>query len=230
MTQSNLVYARYLLPVLPLIFILFSIGLCDIVVKMCHDNRKSTLYIGLVVVLSIGFLADNTWASVHRFLLPKTSIIAQQWIQEHVPEGSTVFMEGGREHRSQYAVPLYNLPSNINVMIKEIELRDPGKATYWKLKVDILSQLDVPVYDLNMVARHEVWPSLETLIKNGNDFFIVDRRQFQCIKNSKSGSALKSREDFYCSLDGNNKISLVKVIEKTKNNWGPELEIYGVLR
>lgn len=228
LTNTNLVYSRYLLPVLPLLYLLFCVGVSELFDFFCN-NHKLAVSLTLSFTLSAAsFLVPVAWASVVKFTLPATQILAQQWIQNHIPDGSVILMEGGREHRSQYTVPLYNDLNNITTMIEDISERDPGKAKYWKLKRSVIAKLSYPRYDLRMVMRHDSWPTLADLRKTGINYFITDKRQFSCPVQKNTGTALMSRMGFYCQVLEDPKITKIHSFYSDEGSWGPSLEIFKI--
>lgn len=228
MTQSNLVYSRYLLPVLPLIYLLFAYWVVSVAKAATGFWNPRFVLLGLSVVAG-SFLIVQTWQVFLYFERPNTRILAQQWIHQNIPSSETIFMEGGREHRSQFMVPLYNKIENLEEMISEIRLRDPGKAKYWILKKKALETLDNPRFDLQMVMRHDAWPAFSSLESKNIDYFLVDQSQFKCRNTRGLGTALKSRVDFYCDLIKRDTVQMVYQINSSDKNWGPGIEIYKIL-
>ncbi|MEZ4484835.1 MAG: hypothetical protein R2864_09625 [Syntrophotaleaceae bacterium] len=230
LTESNLVYGRYLLPVLPLIFLLASFG---IMATLRHYGRTVTHHRwtgALVLLLVIAPLVPHSWAAMRRHAQPNTRMLAKAWIEERVAENSTILLEGGREHRSQYLVPLYNRLSNIDGMIADIRQRDPGKARYWELKRGFLADLQGPRYDLQMVMRYDPWPDFAAVKKSGVDYVVVETDSFSGDPAERIGMALQSRRHFYSEMLKDADAQRVVAIVEDADVWGPGLEIFSLKR
>lgn len=230
LTESNLVYGRYLLPVLPLIFLLAAAGIITVWRKY-SEGPAHRRWIGLVFLLLIFCsVLPHTWLAARKHALPSTRMLARDWIENHVAVDTTILFEGGREHRSQYMVPLYNRLSNIDGMIEDLRERDPGKARYWELKREALKNLQVPRYDLQMVIRHDLWPDYATVKGASVDYVVVDTKSFSGGSTEGLGSALRSRRCFYNEMKKNSTAVRVASFIESKDSWGPGLEIYRLSR
>jgi hypothetical protein len=166
--------------------------------------------------------------AAEKFGLDNTRLLARDWIHLNCPPGSSLLMEGGREHRSQYMIPVFDRLSNIDRLIAELKTRDPGKATYWTLKREYLSTLNVPRFDIHFVMWHEPWPTLQEAVALGIQYVVIDVRRFSREIPADGSAVLRSRNLFYQQLASDERVQKLTALSGSDQYWGPDLEIYAI--
>jgi hypothetical protein len=231
MISADLYHARYALPLLPLVYLVAADGLAGLTDGFGRTvgRWKSIIAVGICLFIFAPVYGRAVEAA-EKFGLPNTRLLAREWIDHHCPPGSSLLMEGAREHRSQYLVPVYNRLDNIAEMITQIEERDPGKARYWTLKKEYLSTLKAPRFDIHFVMWHEPWPAWREVVASGVQYVVVDVERFTRGVHDDGGIVLQSRYAFYQQLLADESVQKLAAFSGGGQNWGPDLEIYGMAR
>jgi hypothetical protein len=227
LASTSLYHARYILPVLPLMYLVAASGLFGLAEKIRGLKNKRGCAIALMTCLVIfAPVYRHGLEAAEKFGLPNTRLLAKNWIEANCKASSVLLMEGGPEHRSQYMVPVYNQLKNIDQMITELKERDPGKAKYWSLKKEHLAQLDVPRFDIHFVMWDEPWPPFEEVKKSGVEYVIISAERFKRQGNNAFKPVIRSRVEFFQKLVQDFQSQKVAAFYKNGRHWGPELEIY----
>jgi hypothetical protein len=173
-SSSHLYYGRYVLPLLPGLCILAAFALADLVGRVRAPARTSAVLASIVAVLLVlePALASIRWDL--RLARVDTRTMAAEWIEARVPDGARVLLEGFPEETAQLAIPLQSSPAQIRGMIDTLRTTDPGKSTFWNMKLEAWKP---PGYELVTVRHFEDWPRLEDIRENDVEWILV-RREF----------------------------------------------------
>ena len=95
-SRQNLVFARYLMPLVPFVCLLAAAAVVSGVSGLRRFSIPRALRRALIVGLTVAALLPSAIASVRfnrTFARPGTAAQAYEWISSHVPPGSTVVIE-----------------------------------------------------------------------------------------------------------------------------------------
>jgi hypothetical protein len=123
-----------------------------------------------------------------------------EWIEQNVPEGARILLEGFPEETAQLSIPLENSEQNIKAMIQDLQTRDEGKAKFWEMK---LAHPVPPAYDLVTIRHFEDWWTLEETRRRRIEWIVLRREYFVpgLIPMRKFGeNTVVSRSTFYRDL------------------------------
>jgi len=215
-TTSHLYYERYIVPLLPGLCLLGGFGAEFVVTKL--RIRTPVLVLAGVAVVIVAIIEPGM-ASVRfnqKLAKENARTLTSQWIEQHIPAGSRILIEGFPEDTAQISVPLQNSNDNVQAMIKELETSDPNKALFWRLRLQVRTG---PTYDLITVDQREDWGSLcsygdqgvEYVVLRPN-FFLPGGRDFSKYRES----AVQSRFRFYDELRGSDAVELRTAFDPSK--------------
>ncbi len=199
-SSSHLYYGRYVLPVLPGLCLLAALGLDELVRRVRAPAAVSS---AIAAVLALFLVFQPALASIHwdrRLARLDTRTSAAEWIEKNVPNGDRVLLEGFPEETAQLAIPLESSTEDIRAMIEELRTSDPGKATFWDMKLESWSP---PGYDLETVRHYQDWPTLADARANDVQWIVVRREYFVPGERHETkfrSSVLATRFAFYDSL------------------------------
>lgn len=222
-------YARYLLPVLPVVFLVVAraITILGDSVKGRIGNRQAYLVCGLLSVLVMTPVYANTIEVTKQFALPNTRILSKQWINKHVPAGARIMMEGAPEHRTQFMVPILDSAENVAQMVRQLEKNNPAKARYWQKRAKYLDHLDFPRYDIVFVRNSKHWPKLTDLKQRHVEYLVVNVSTLS-MGTSEDMGYLTSRIDFYQELANAKGVERLRAFQADSQSSGPTIEIYKI--
>jgi len=199
-SSSHLYYARYILPILPSFCLLAAFAFDHLLNRLPHPRAVSGS-LGAAIALLIAIqpaLASIRWDQ--RLTRLDTRTQAVQWIEQNVPGGNRILLEGFPEETAQLSIPLRNSPDNIQEMIDHLNSTDPGKAKFWELK---LAAQSAPFYDLETIRHYEDWWTLEDARRRGIQWVVLRREYFVpgMIRSAKfDRSTVETRSTFYRDL------------------------------
>jgi 4-amino-4-deoxy-L-arabinose transferase-like glycosyltransferase len=130
LSNQSLVFARYLLPVIPFLCLLIAAAVVSGVSLLRRFDIPRTVRTALIAGLTVAVLLPPAIQAVgfNRLISrPSTLDLAYSWIVENVPRGSTVVVETGRIH-----LPVHYKSSSMR------QLRERDFATYRDAGVDYL--------------------------------------------------------------------------------------------
>jgi hypothetical protein len=196
--SPHLYYGRYVLPLLPGIALLAALGLDRLATQVAGAGaRGHVLAAGLALLVIASPLAASIRVS-SKLAGPDTRTQALDWVRSHVPAGSRVLLEGSAEDLAQLVIPLPPSPAFVERMIEDIATRDPGKASFWRIKARTLQE---PTYDLLTVDHLAPWESLSAYEARGASWIVIRRDRFDGRPDSKyAAEILASRHRFYREL------------------------------
>jgi hypothetical protein len=198
-SPGTLYYERYITPLLPGLCLFAGIGLEAAIRQL--PLRKGTEFL-VASTVAILLTLEPGLASIRfdqKLTRPDTRTLALHWVEENIPDGSRILLEGFPEASSQLSVPLKNTERNIRTMIERLEKTDPGKAKYWKLKLQVQSP---PAYDLVTVRYREAFGALAEYRNQGVEYMVLRRDRFVPGRSYPrlSVQAVQSRYSFYEEL------------------------------
>lgn len=102
--DQRIIYARYLLPIVPMLCVLGAAAVISGVSLLRRYQFPRGVRTTLIVILTVALLGPPALSSVeNNRMLSKTSTVdlAYRWIIENVPAGATIVLEGGHLHLAE---------------------------------------------------------------------------------------------------------------------------------
>jgi 4-amino-4-deoxy-L-arabinose transferase-like glycosyltransferase len=216
-SSTDLVYARYILPIIPVVSILTARFLSESTVIIF--SRSTSQVVALVAcVIALIPAVHIVQADIH-MLKPDTRIVAKDWIDENIPSGSRIFIEGATVRPYEQTVPLKYSRDNLLRAIEYFRESEPGKARYFELE---LRTLGGATFDLVTVAPDKL-RSVQHYKDSGVQYLIL--RPLEYLRSSKR----VAWPAFVQEVRDDPDIFLLKTIEPNGIDLkGPHIEIYQV--
>jgi len=230
--QSHLVFSRYLLPLLPLVFLVAGYGASQLYLFLrdrCLPKNMARLILVCLMIMMIWHPGATSYSFVSRLSNVDTRILTKNWIEKNIESESAIMMEGSPEHQSQFDVQLLNSSKNIHKMVILLNDIAPGKAKYWQLKKKYYATLDRPRFDLRFINWDESYPVLEDIRNQGVQYLILNAGSFDGFNERGTGGDVKSsRIKFIDNLARNKKFVKLYEVKNNGQRFGPHLMVYKV--
>ncbi len=222
--SSHLYYERYVTPLLPGLALLAAIGLDDFLRRRVPAPRTGNALAAIVAVLvvlppvqaSVGFDRMMTHTD--------TRTLALRWLEANAPHEATVLIEGNREELSQLTIPLSPSAADVDAMVADLETRDPGKASFWRLKGPSLAP---PRYHVVAVDHLEDWGALEDYEARGVAWVVLRPERFSGTPDAKYAlSVTATRGAFGAALRASPRWERAAAFAPGPDSPGIEVEIW----
>ncbi len=140
-STESLVYARYILPITPIMAALAGLTLAAILQGLRLASMTSrqlhgrpVAFLALVLVPFLVLPLRQVVAQNHKFTLPDTRALAAAWFHENVAEDTTILLEGHTARVLDVTVPLKLNAEGLERAIKMFrDNGENGKAYYFQL-------------------------------------------------------------------------------------------------
>jgi Dolichyl-phosphate-mannose-protein mannosyltransferase len=218
--SKELVFARYLLPVLPILYIYSGLGL-QWMLGLCQ-RQLSHAPIVFIVALSITIypLIIDSIAYDLRLTKPNTRTIAAKWVEDNIPVKSRIYIEGTGITPSASTVPLRIDPDSIDESERN-KAGDSLKGEYYKAMKESLKT--GPTYRLIMI--NNAGQLSEALQNKTGDYAILNsaiKGKFSLEINQKSFPEIFHLLLWVDSGD----FELIKIFQPDEQTVGPRILIY----
>lgn len=218
-TSEFLYYPRYTLPIVVVLSVLAGRMLFELWQRYRLPNPVVAL---LLVAASI---ATPLIASVkHDHLLTQTDTrtLAKDWIEQHVPAGSKILIEGLKIKPVKGTAQLQDSAANLRRRIAYWRKVEPKQAKYLQIELQVLSGT---TYELELITLDDV-QSLKFYEDRGVEYFVVRPEMFLESRRRQPGSrrlveALRSDPQV---------VKLNEFREEPDRRPGPAIEIYKLVR
>ena len=228
--DPNLVFSRYVLPMLPAIVVLAAWFVVRTIAAMGWPQGRIGRLAGATVVVALLAFPTLRDSVAYDLLLSRkdTRTSAKEWFELHVPARSTVFLWGAPDRPTQLPVGLSNTPENLRALADECATSDPGKAKFLRMRAELIEQGDAPNYDLFTLRVHESWPGWETCKSMGIEYVVLTEAEFNAV-HRPNGAVPQSRYDFCRALQSDPMVSLAAEFDPVKLRApGPHLRVYHI--
>jgi hypothetical protein len=230
-----LVYARYMIPLMPFLYILCARYLVQLRDSLQLKQRLAT---GVLVIASILLLIQPALnvAEYEREISGKsTRILAKDWIEANIPFGSKILMDSGKSINTNGPRIAENRESIIRILERSrraVEKRDRVRTRglvnrhallYYEL---LLKTVPENSYDITYTMFGMEVGSIDYYISNQYQYFIISKGMKGRGKNEYFKQRYPKIAGFYNSLDTDNRIELIKTIGPTRSNTGPTFYVY----
>jgi 4-amino-4-deoxy-L-arabinose transferase-like glycosyltransferase len=219
--HPSLFYDRYAIPLLPVLVLLgvrFLVEMSARVVPQRAALVSTSLAVLVILVPGYEIVREDILISQK-----DTRTYAKEWIENHIPVGSKILIEGSRTKPYPSTVPLQNSRENIERNIQTYREEDPGKARYFELELKLLSG---KTYDLLTVGDHistpaDRWKDVSHYKALGVEYLVLRPRMFE----GKSPQLAH----FHQSVKQDPQISLIQTFASNRTDRpGPTIEIYHI--
>jgi hypothetical protein len=225
-TASGRYFERYMLPAIPVLWLLAGIGVAWLA-DLIPYRRLALLGAAAVTALLLWLPANASLREARDFSLPDTRTAAREFFEREVPHGSTVVLEGSIEHVSQLGLQLAMTHGQIDSLIAALRDRDPGKARYWELRGEYPRRSR---YRIIPVGRHEVWKPLQHYQQLGARYAVVWPQRFNRVLETygdQARAASSSRRRFLLELLALDEAHSLTCIGGPGSGFrGPEICVY----
>lgn len=235
---SSLVDAYYLIPIVPLVFLLVGEFTDQIYYKIKNVRVYSGAWakktcLGLVSFLLIFHPLSNLAYHELSLLEKNSRYLAKEWVEANIPAGSKILMDSGKSINS-FAPPIAENAESLkrilgsaqeNVSKGKIvhEIVDRNALIYYEL---LLKTAPERAYDITSTMFGLELQPLDYYLENGYEYFIISGSMKRARTNKFAQDNLSGIANFYLSLDSDDRISLVKVIGPSLRNRGDQFLIY----
>jgi len=226
--STHLYYQRYMIPLLPLLAILAGRLLASVadVLPIPRLGRASAVLVASLALLTPALLDSLHWTAV--YARGDTRLEALEWMEDHVPAGTKVFLVGNPLLRSALSVPLRDTDTNAKRIADNMRKNNPAKAEV--LDLARRAARGVP-FDLVTVRHFQVNEGLEAYRRRGVVCFILPLHYFdpeRLRRDTKRPPALlRSRMELYRALHATPGVEKVLSLDPDRDGlFGPAIEIY----
>ncbi|CAN5295448.1 hypothetical protein BH24PSE2_BH24PSE2_12880 [soil metagenome] len=214
-----LYFPRYLLPVNVILVVLAGRFLNAIWPR----GRPARQVAGVIAVAALGALpAYRTVANNQLLIQEDTRTVAKNWIENNVPQGSRIFIEGLKIEPTRLTVPLDDTADNIRRYIEFYQDREPGKAKYLRYKLQARSANS---YDLELGTPSEIRENdLMHYKRMGIQYLVIRPEAF-----SDSRKLAEGGVSFLNQLTNDPDVSLMRSFSPgSRERSGPLIHVYRV--
>jgi hypothetical protein len=204
---------RYILPILPFLYIF---GAQFIYVLFNWAKQFLKLSEVALVIIVIAICIPRSIVIVKQdiaFSKPGSNILSKNWIEQNIPEGSKILIEGhpgAPQERAQ--CPIQDKKENMRAYADEIKDESPMGALYIRKKA---STQEGKEYDLVIIKSRSPWVSLDEAKQMHIQYVIVDSNIILDSEKAKTKPDIlvESRTNFYDQLTKDPNVKLLKVID-----------------
>jgi 4-amino-4-deoxy-L-arabinose transferase-like glycosyltransferase len=164
--SATLYYPRYALPVIVALVVLAARMLWEVWESRWKDRRALLL---VVVAFLLAFPLVESLRVNHLFTQDDTRTLAKRWIEEHIPQGTRIWIESTKIKPSNGTVQLNDDPTNLARRIKYWRKVEPKQAKYLELQLETHAGV---TYDLEL-ARVGQFKTLDEYRASGVEYFVV---------------------------------------------------------
>jgi hypothetical protein len=235
---NYLVQDRYLMPMLPVLFLIGSRLLVDIFDRSKIRLRK---YSNPVFTLIICILMAMPFVRTLKFDLSltnkNTGVIAKEWIEKNIPSGSKILIDAGRTIITS-GPKLNQSRKNLNNTLNKIKKLEEGEILHGNIQTQIvdsysaiyfellLENMPEITYDITTTELGRKVESIEYYRNNGFDYVIHDEGLKFRIRDPNWRKTYPKSVVFYESLD--KEFQLIKIFRHIATSSGPTIKIYKV--
>jgi hypothetical protein len=230
-----MVYTRYMVPLMPFVFILSSKYLVQIVRNLQFKLKRPKSILVIVSILLL-ILPIVELIKFERLVSGKdTKILAKEWIEKNIPFGSKILMDTGKAFNT--IGPKINgnkesIMRRLNQQKEAIQKKDRKKTAgkidnnaliYYNL---LMKTIPENSYDITSTNNGLEVKDIGFYISNKFQYIIIVKNIKDRTKNEYFRKKYPSVAEFYKSLDDLQRLELIKKIEPTFKNRGHTYLIY----
>ena len=224
--SKELVYARYLLPIMPILFVYVGIFL-EYLLNVVDKRRVYwKILIFTVLMFSIYPLLKDSIAFDIDKTRPDTRTLAKEWVEKNIPSDSVIYIEGGGDKPSTMTVPLNLKPEHIDGIILDTlaesgEEMSDKKNKFYEIKKKSLQNKKT----YHLILTYNKKQLVAALNQGIGDYVILrdkTKNTFNFDVNRKRFSEIHRLLSWVDSDD----FKLIKEFKTTRKLTGPKILIY----
>ena len=216
--NTELIYARYIMPILPAMAIFAAVAFYEILSRLpLKKTAIAAFAIGAIFIIDPGYKIIR---KDYQLCQADTRTLAKQWVENNIPAGTKILIEGHSTKVIESTIPLRNCRKNIINSIKAFEENEPGKAMYLRLELKVLPKI---TYDLVFIGESSSVSALSHYKQIGIKYFVLRANAYA--KSTKE--KYQDMPDFISRLKKDPDIILVQSFRS--DDWtmpGPDIDIY----
>jgi hypothetical protein len=149
-----------------------------------------------------------------------TRTLAENWIETHIPPGTTIGIEGLKIKPVKGTVQLQDSAENIRERIEYWRKREPKQAKFLEYELQAVAG---PNYDLELITRADAKP-LSDYVCGGVRYFVIRPTGFVSSRRTSDAA-----EDLLQDLGSDPRVHKIKGFYPDPDKTpGPAIEIYAV--
>ncbi|MCD6288764.1 MAG: glycosyltransferase family 39 protein [Candidatus Hydrogenedentes bacterium] len=233
---------KYLMPALP--FLALLAALCVMVAVRLAMKKKGAASDRVLIILAVLLVAGPFARSVaNGYLLchTDTRTQAKEWIETHIPAGSSIAIDSGNFNIAKFSPPINDSASSLRRKIDQIRTDPPAKwATakkmieqYFEIKLKHASGTGYNLYRIAHTLDETIDPmvDLDWLVDKGVEYIVVSSYAYKIYRDpvyaARNPEKARVYSEFYDRLDKD--CRLLKVFQPlSEEGPGPIIKIYEV--
>ena len=231
-----LVQNRYLMVVLPALYLLTGRFLDSFLNKFSISQRRQGAILSVVIILLSFYPLMNSLKYVITLTEENTSVTSKRWIESNISPGSKILIDAGRtvissgprlnqsrEKLEEQLKVIRNLKDGETFDSPQVKIVDSYAAIYFEI---LLRNMPQTTYDITTTELGRNVESIDYYRENGFDYIIHDEGLNYRIKDPIWRKKYPISVEFYESLD--KKLQLIKTFSPSRTRSGPIIKIYKV--
>ena len=218
------VYARYLMPILPIICLYFGVGFAY-VAEIYGRYKIKESFIYFLAICSLFPSAADSLKHDYRLNLKDTRDIGKEWVFKNISKDDTIAIEGTGYATSNSTIQLKLNPEFFEKYFLSGESSGENKDTFYKTILKVNSSQKN--FRLIFTSKEEElkWAIEKDIV----DYVIIRKKTMDTFKFEGNR---KNFPEFYSLIREieNKKFQIIERFEPTKKITGPEIYIYKRLR
>jgi hypothetical protein len=220
----ELIYPRYILPLLPFFFVYAGIFI-DFLVKLPVPSEKfKKVVIGVFVAISFYLPLKDTMAFDRKLGLTDTRTLAEAWADKNIDVTDKIIIEGSLYKASTISIPLKMKPELVDEAMSEyFQNNDPTEAKSNFYKILKKSLRDRKTYHLILTGNRD---QLQQTLRQKDVDFIILRDKTMAAMNTKANLKLFPELAQVVAWAASDDFVLVKKFAANDETKGPTLLVY----
>ena len=231
-----LVQNRYLMTLLPILYLLGSRLIDDVLDKYKYLIKFQNIVAVILCLMLVSYPARNTYSYVLSLTEDNTSKISKAWIESNIPSGSKILMDAGktlitsgprlnqsREKIKERIKILKNLKEGETFDSPMVKIVDSYSSIYFEL---LLKTTPRVMYDITSTVLGENVESPAFYKNNGFNYFIYNQELEFRYKDPLWRKMHPKSAKFYDAI--NSEFVLIKEFGPSRTRSGPIIKIYKI--
>jgi hypothetical protein len=230
--SSHLYYARYAIPLVPLLALLAGRLLAAVTRRLPAPERFGAPAMAAATLVLLLPGAARSWDHARIHTREDSRVVARLWLERHAEPEAPVFLIGNPivHTAPNLSVPLRNTDANVDRLIAELRESEPSKARILELRKETDSGV---AFDLRPVRHFEPNRSLDVYLSEGVRYFALVEDHFgdwRLASDTKhADQVVASRRALASACRNDPRVRRVFAVDPDIDKLaGPAVEIFGV--
>lgn len=228
-----LVQNRYLMTIVPVLFLLVGVRLDNWLAGFKISQGRAVAAVAITIMLAAYPLYYSLLGTIV-FTEENTSVISKRWIEEHIPPGSKILIDGGhtiltsgprlnqsREKLEEQLRIIQALKEGQTYDSAQVKIVDSYSSIYFEL---LLKNRPTITYDLTTTELGRRIETLEYYQSHNFQYFIQQLDYADNLLDQNWRMKYPQSTIFYENLDAS--LDLIKVFEPSATRSGPTIKVY----